>query len=122
MKMPERFRFSRNNYWTSFVFPYTTTNAFYIIYPFFMSAYLSKLLGFVIFSLFILLQYYSIGFHNESGKGYGAYIATLVIIYAIYKVLTLSSKKDKVTFSPLSIALYTLLHLFVLCFVYFGLV
>ena len=31
-----------------------------------MSAYLSKLFGFVIFSLFVLSQYYNIGFHNES--------------------------------------------------------
>lgn len=86
-----------------------------------MSSYLSKLLGFVIFSVFIVLQYYSIGFHNESGTGYMSYVVTIAIIYAIYKGITLTSKKSTVTFSPLSIGLYTLLHLFVLCFVYFGL-
>lgn len=86
-----------------------------------MSAYLFKLFGFVIFSLFVLLQYYSVGFHNESGTGYGPYFITLAIAYAVYKYITLASKKEKVTFSPLSIVLYTLLHLFILCFIYFSL-
>lgn len=86
-----------------------------------MSAYLFKLLGFVIFSLFIVLEYYKIGFHNETGTGYGPYFITLAIVYAIYKGFTVFSGKDKVTFSPFSIILYTLLHLFILCFVYFGL-
>lgn len=86
-----------------------------------MSAYLFKLFGFIIFTLFILVQYYNVGFHNESGAGYGPYFITLAIVYAVYKFFTFASKKDKVNFSPLSIVLYTLLHLFILCFVYFGL-
>lgn len=84
-----------------------------------MFAYLSKLFGFVIFSLFILVQYYSIGFHNESGSGYGAYLFTLAIAYGTYKFITILSKKDKVSFSPLSVGLYTLLHVLILCFAYF---
>lgn len=87
-----------------------------------MSAYISKLFGFIVFSLFILVQYYNVGFHNESGTGYGPYLMTLALAYAVYKFFTLTSKKDKVTFSPLSIILYFLLHLFILCFVYFSLV
>lgn len=87
-----------------------------------MSAYLSKLLGFAIFSIFIITRYYNVGFHNESGTGYGPYIITLFIVYGIYKYITMASRKEKVTFSPLSIVLYTLLHLFILCFIYFGLV
>lgn len=86
-----------------------------------MFAYLLKLFGFIIFSLFVLIQYYNIGFHNESGAGYGPYLMTLALVYAVYKFFTLISKKDTVSFSPLSIALYTLLHLFILCFIYFGL-
>lgn len=86
-----------------------------------MTAYISKLLGFVLFSVFILIQYYSVGFHNESGTGYAPYLVTLAIIYATYKFLTITSKKEKVTFSPLSLGLYTLLHVCVLSFVYFGL-
>ena len=31
-----------------------------------MFVYLSKLLGFVLFTLFILVEYYKVGFHNES--------------------------------------------------------
>ena len=87
-----------------------------------MFAYLFKLLGFVIFSVFILIQYYSVSFHNESGTGYGPYLLTLALAYGVYKFFTIISKKDKVTFSPLSIVLYTLLHLFILCFVYFSLI
>ncbi len=107
--------------WTSPIFHYTGTHIYFITYLFDMSSYLAKLLSFAIFSVFIVLQYYSIGFHNESGTGYMPYITTIVLIYGIYKVFTLASKKSTVTFSPLSIGLYTLLHLFVLCFVYFGL-
>lgn len=86
-----------------------------------MSAYLFKLFGFIIFSVFILVQYYSVGFHNESGTGYGPYLIAIALAYAVYKFFSLSSKKDTVSFSPLSIILYTLLHLFILCFVYFSL-
>ena len=86
-----------------------------------MFAYLLKLFGFAFFSIFILIEYYKISFHNESGTGYGPYFITLFLIYGIYKFFTLASKKDKVTFSPLSIILYTLLHLFILCFIYFSL-
>lgn len=87
-----------------------------------MSAYLSKLFGFVIFSIFVLVQYYHVGFHNESGSGYTAYLIVLAITYAIYKTFTLLSGKEKVTFSPLSVALYALLHLLILCFIYFSLI
>lgn len=86
-----------------------------------MSAYLFKLLGFIVFSVFILVQYYNIGFHNESGTGYGPYLMTIAFVYAVYKIFTLTSKKDKVVFSPLSITLYALLHLFILCFIFFSL-
>lgn len=86
-----------------------------------MFAYLFKLFGFIIFSVFILAQYYSVGFHNESGTGYGPYLIAIALAYAVYKFFSLTSKKDKVSFSPLSIILYTLLHLFILCFVYFSL-
>lgn len=85
-----------------------------------MSAYLSKLSGFIIFSLFILVQYYSVGFHNESGTGYTPYFLTIALVYGVYKFFTMTSGKDKIVFSPLSIALYTLLHIFILCFVYFS--
>lgn len=86
-----------------------------------MFSYLAKLFGFVVFSVFIVLQYYKIGFHNESGVGYIPYFITLAIAYATYKFFSLASGKDKVTFSPLTIVLYTFLHLFILCFIYFGL-
>ena len=86
-----------------------------------MFAYLVKLFGFAFFSIFILIEYYKVGFHNESGTGYGPYLTTLLLIYAIYKFFTLASRKDKVTFSPLSIILYFFLHLFILCFTYFSL-
>lgn len=86
-----------------------------------MSAYLFKLFVFVVFSLFILVQYYSVGFHNESGTGYGPYLITLALAYGVYKFLSMASKKDRVIFSPLSVGLYALLHLFILCFIYFGL-
>ena len=104
------------------VFHYTATVNNSIIYLSVMFSYLSKLFGFVIFSLFILVQYYLVGFHNESGTGYLPYLITLVVIYGTYKFITIASGKDKVTFSPISITLYALLHVFVLCFIYFGLV
>lgn len=87
-----------------------------------MTSYLTKLLGFVVFSIFILSRYYSIPFHNESGTGYGPYIVTMLIAYAVYKYITMMSKKPKISFSPVSIGLYALLHIAILCFVYFGLV
>lgn|GEM_PF-948732 len=87
-----------------------------------MASYLIKLLGFVLFSIFILMKYYNIPFHNESGVGYMPYIVTILIVYSIYKYITTMSKKPKTSFSPLSIGLYALLHIMILCFVYFGLV
>lgn len=87
-----------------------------------MASYLIKLLGFIVFSLFILLKYYGVSFHNESGAGYMPYIITILMAYGVYKYITMTSKKPKTSFSPLSIGLYTLLHIMILCFVYFGLV
>jgi hypothetical protein len=86
-----------------------------------MLSYLLKLFGFAFFSIFILIEYYKVAFHNESGAGYGPYLITIFFIYAIYKFFTLASKKDTVTFSPFSVILYTLLHIFILCFIYFSL-
>lgn len=86
-----------------------------------MTSYLLKLLGFLLVSVFVIARYYGVSFHNEVGTGYVTYAITLLIIYGIYKAYWLMSGKQKVSFSPLSIGLYTLLHIFILSFVFFGL-
>lgn len=86
-----------------------------------MSSYLAKLGVFAIFVSFIISSYYGISFHNEASTGYAAYFITMILVYGMYKGFSLYSGKDKVSFSPLSIGLYTLLHVFILSFAYFGL-
>ena len=86
-----------------------------------MSSYLTKLLAFLLFVAFIIGRYYGILFHNESGTDYMSYAITIVIFYGIYKAYWMISGKSKVSFSPLSLGLYTLLHIATLSFVFFGL-
>lgn len=85
-----------------------------------MASYLSKLLGLLIFSGFVISLYYQVPFHNESATGMLAYGGTLFVLYAMYKAYSVLSNGTKVEFSPIGIAGYFLLHLFVLCVVFFN--
>ncbi len=84
-----------------------------------MSSYLLKLLSLLLFSILIAVFYYSIGAHQESFSGYSLYGVLMLIIYAIYKTSQIYSSKPSITFTPLTILNYFLLHLFVVCGVFF---
>lgn len=87
-----------------------------------MVNYLSKLLILVIFSFIIIYNYYYVfPVHMENFNGYLPYILILWVIYWIYKVFTIKLCKEKISFTPLGLFLFFLLHLFILSGLFFTL-
>lgn len=86
-----------------------------------MISYLVKILTLLSFSFYIIYHYYfKYTFHIENFDGYFIYTLIVWFIYIIYKSVQLLTWKDKVVFTPLSILWYFLLHLFVLCWLFFS--
>ncbi len=86
-----------------------------------MIAYLLKTLVFVLFGSFIAYSYYSWNLaHIENFDWYTSYIIIIWIIYSIYKFVQLEFSDNKASFSLLKILWYFLLHLFVLCLLFFS--
>lgn len=83
-------------------------------------------IGLTIWALYIIVTYYSKNYssidHIESATGYGGYITALILIYAIYKTITVVfMEKKELRFSFWHIAGFSLLHLFLLTIIYSGL-
>nr|MDD3719899.1 hypothetical protein [Candidatus Gracilibacteria bacterium] len=91
-----------------------------------MISYVIKLITLAIFGGFAVFSYYNIfSFHVEAFPGITIfyYIIPLFVIYSLYKVLSFfvfnDSESEKVEMSYLSILTYALIHLLLLCIVYF---
>ena len=86
-----------------------------------MALYLLKLLVLTVFS-FIIIYFYYFAFpvHQENFDWYISYIIIVWIIYWVYKYFQSLSLDNKVHFSPLKIFLYFILHLFILCILFFS--
>lgn len=87
-----------------------------------MISYLLKLLALILASFAVIFTYYwkDFSFHNESFSWYAIYIVFILISYSIYKFFQIFLTEDKVRFSPFSIFLYFILHLFLLNIVFFN--
>lgn len=86
-----------------------------------MIAYLSKTLLFVIFSLFIAYNYYfSNSTHIENFDWYAIYVIIIWIIYSVYKFFQLEFSDKIASFSLFKILWFFLLHLFILCILFFS--
>lgn len=83
--------------------------------------YLLKILYLLVFALIVILTYYyGFSFHRESFElGYGAYIVSLIFLYGAYKWYHLFFHEEEVTFTPLKIMGFFLLHLFLLSVLFF---
>ncbi|MDD3302043.1 MAG: hypothetical protein PHN31_00680 [Candidatus Gracilibacteria bacterium] len=90
-----------------------------------MVSYIIKMLTMIVFSSFSIFSYYSIfSFHAESFSTiiFKGYLLPLVIIYIIYKVLSLyvfNERSDKIEINYFTVLFYAFVHLFLLCIVYF---
>ncbi|MDD2486829.1 MAG: hypothetical protein PHS92_00455 [Candidatus Gracilibacteria bacterium] len=84
--------------------------------------YLLNLLSLVVIGFTFIIQYYKVGFHNESSAGYSVYFSAVLVSYVIYKIIKLKVNKQKVSFSPAGMLGYFLLHLLILCIVYFNII
>lgn len=87
--------------------------------------YLLKLLVFILVSATVIATYYgeNFSFHNESFVGYTMYVIFIIISYGIYKFFQISlsdDRKETIWFSPFSLFLYFLGHLFILNIVFFS--
>ncbi len=84
--------------------------------------YLLKLLALVLVAFSVIATYYSkdFSFHNESFTSYTMYVIFMFIAYGIYKFFQISLAEDKVRFSPFSLFLYFIGHLFLLTIVFFS--
>ena len=87
-----------------------------------MVNYLIKLLILSVFSFIIIFYYYSNGRHIENFDWYTWYTLIMFVIYWIYKYIQyLNNINWKTFFTPLKIFLFFLIHLFILCFLFFSL-
>ncbi|MCH2188528.1 hypothetical protein MK079_01715 [Candidatus Gracilibacteria bacterium] len=83
--------------------------------------YISQLLFLILFSSIIIYTYYSVPAHQESFDGYSLYIVFVGIVYALYKGLQCISDSRQVSFSLANLIGYGLIHLGILCVVFFSL-
>lgn len=93
-----------------------------------MLSYIIKLATLIVFWSFTIFSYYKLfPFHVEAfpAKVIVSYFVPLILIYSIYKILSYflfnESEKDEVEISYLSIFWYSIIHLLLLCVVYFWL-
>lgn len=97
-----------------------------------MLSYLFKVLLLIIFSVYVIINYYYVdGFTWKNWwlhawsfeQSYLPYVAFLLIFYGWYKYIKhwLESKiKEEVSYSPLELIVIFLINLFFICFLYFG--
>jgi len=87
-----------------------------------MISYLLKILTLAIFSFIIIYFYYfsNWGIHTESFDWYLVYVVIVWIIYSIYKFFQLEISEKKASFSLFKIFSFFLLHLFILCMLFFS--
>lgn len=87
-----------------------------------MLSYLLKVFALLLFSFFILFNYYFVfPWHTSNFDGYLSYFIVVAIIYAIYKYFQLDYSREKFSISLKSIIWFFLLNLFILCIYYFNL-
>ena len=85
-----------------------------------MFSYIFKILLTICFSLIISFFYYWVfSFHIENFDWYLPYLVAILIIYWIVKFFQINSLKREVIFTPLNILLFFVLHLFLLCILFF---
>ena len=84
-----------------------------------MSSYLFKLLCLLVFSVLIAVCYYALGFHQVTSSGYTLYFSLAALVYASYKGLQIYNSGHKISFSPVSLLWYFLIHLFIVCWIFF---
>jgi hypothetical protein len=70
-------------------------------------------------SLSIVFAYYQVPFHAESFANYKWYIVSILTIYGIYKFFKVSLSGDATRYSILEMIGYALLHIVVLCGMFF---
>lgn len=87
-----------------------------------MINYLLKIFALLLFSFFILFNFYFVfPWHVENFDWYLSYIIIVWIIYAIYKYFQLDVSKEKAIISMNTILWFFFLNLFILCFYFFSL-
>lgn len=85
-----------------------------------MAIYLSKILFLLLFSAFVIYNYYfNFPSHIVSSSWYFFYLFVVIISYSLYKIFQFNNSKDKAFFSNLSIVWYFLLILFFICINFF---
>ncbi|MDD3793683.1 MAG: hypothetical protein PHI37_02640 [Candidatus Gracilibacteria bacterium] len=88
-----------------------------------MLSYLLKIFALLLFSFFILFNYYFVfPEHINNFDGYLSYIVIIGIIYSIYKYFQLDYSKDKAVINLKTVIGFFFLNLFVLCIYYFNLI
>lgn len=92
-----------------------------------MLSYIIKIVTLIIFWGFTVFSYYKLfPFHVEwfSPSIISAYFIPLIVIYTFYKILSFfvfnDSKKDEIEMSNYWVISYSLIHLLLLCIVYFN--
>lgn len=84
--------------------------------------YVSNLIIFLAVSIFTIYSYYKWWLHMEANLNYTSYFIIVLLLYFFYKWLKIVlSDNKKISFSPLWIVGYALLHIFILCIFYFSL-
>lgn len=85
-----------------------------------MIGFLLRMVFLLIPSIYVIYNYYQVGFHMESSSLYWSYILLVAITYAIYKIYFAYSKKDSVKLSPFAIMSLAMLNVLYLCFAFFS--
>jgi len=87
-----------------------------------MVDYLLKVLVLVVSSFFVIYNYYFVyDVHKENFDWYIPYFLIIWVIYGVYKLIQVTISSKKVSFTPFSILNYFLIHLLVLCIIFFSL-
>ena len=85
-----------------------------------MISYIFKLLALLLFSIFIILNYYfNFSSHIWFFYGYNFYFLSIGIVYIFYRFIQFNFSKKEVSFSPIKIILLFLINLLIICLYYF---
>ena len=86
-----------------------------------MLSFLLKLFVIIFWSFLVIFTYYSFWSHKEFFSwSYISYLVTILIIYSIYKFFKIEFWLYKIKYSLKELIWYFLLHLFILCFLYYS--
>lgn len=86
-----------------------------------MLSYLLKIFALLLFSFFILFNYYFVfPSHIKDFDWYLIYVIIVSIIYSVYKYFQLEISKEKAIISLNSIIWFFIINLFILCFYFFS--